>query len=185
MQKMLVRVVAFLIISLIFCVSGVLAANDEVSICVTYKKQSGFSTNQFAIWVENAHGDYIKTIYVTSFTAGGGFSKRPASIPLWVSNSGIKNQAARQVDAFSGPTPKSGRLCYGWDLTDTEGNRVADGDYNILVAGTVGENDQIIYAGSITVSDMPVKINPVAKFSSKKAEKSQMLTNLEIVYVVE
>ena len=34
--------------------------NQSIEISFLYSKVSGFSSNQYAIWVENENGDYIK-----------------------------------------------------------------------------------------------------------------------------
>ncbi|MDD4311260.1 MAG: DUF2271 domain-containing protein, partial [Eubacteriales bacterium] len=101
--------------------------DDIVAITFDFQKQSGYATNQFAVWIEDADGNLVKTLYVTQFTANGGYEKRPDAIPAWVERSGIAKDNAQ--DATSGATPKSGLLRYVWDLTDEAGARVADGTY--------------------------------------------------------
>ena len=40
----------------------------DVSISFDYKAMSGFSSNQFVLWIENESGDVMKTLFITSFT---------------------------------------------------------------------------------------------------------------------
>jgi len=93
--------------------------DDIVAVTFDFQKQSGYASNQFAVWVENANGKLVKTLYVTQFTVNGGYEKRPDAIPVWVKQSGLAQGIAQ--DAVSGATPKSGSLRYVWDLTDQSG----------------------------------------------------------------
>ena len=36
-----------------------------------YNKQPGPGSNQYAVWIENADGQVVKTLYVTEFTSKG------------------------------------------------------------------------------------------------------------------
>jgi hypothetical protein len=62
---------------------------------------------QVAIWIEDASGNYLSTIYITKRTGTGswrgGGDGRPESLPVWSHTHG-----AEPVDAVSGATPKSG-----------------------------------------------------------------------------
>jgi conjugal transfer/entry exclusion protein len=51
-----------------------------------FTRQSGHATNQFAVWIEDAQGQYIKTLYAANFTARGGWSRRPASERSMIEN---------------------------------------------------------------------------------------------------
>ncbi|MCD8029788.1 MAG: DUF2271 domain-containing protein [Bacteroides sp.] len=47
----------------------------KLEITVDYKRQDGRGSNQYAVWVEDAVGNLVKTLYVTQFTADGGYKK--------------------------------------------------------------------------------------------------------------
>jgi hypothetical protein len=118
-------------------------------ITFSYKKLSGSASNQFAIWIENSQGEYIKTLYATRFTANGGWSRRSSSIPMWVKQSELSNMASAEVDAVSGATPKTGTLTYAWDGTDRRGAIVPEGNYVIILEATLRWENQVYYRAPV------------------------------------
>ncbi|MDR2037847.1 MAG: DUF2271 domain-containing protein [Bacteroidales bacterium] len=52
--------------------------NGVLEITVSYVRQSGHGSNQYAVWIEDSVGKLVKTLYVTQFTAKGGYVRRPA-----------------------------------------------------------------------------------------------------------
>ncbi len=130
--------------------SAVQRDDDIVAITFDFSKQSGYASNQFAVWIEDANGKLVKTLFVTQFTANGGYEKRPDAIPVWVARSGIAQDTAQ--DATSGATPKSGSLRYVWDLTDETGARVADGTYTYYVEGTLRWKNHVLFSGEIDLN---------------------------------
>jgi hypothetical protein len=116
-----------------------------------YQSQRGAASNQFAVWIEDADGELVKTLYATAFTANGGYEIRPDSILNWVAKSGLPDMPKAQVDAITGATPKSGKLAYVWDLTDGDGDAVPDGDYAFVVEGTLRMKNFVLFEGDIAV----------------------------------
>lgn len=57
--------------------------SGKVEIKFNYEKRAGIASNQFAVWIEDEDGNFIKTLYVTRFTGNGGYKKRPDALPLW------------------------------------------------------------------------------------------------------
>ena len=76
---------------------------------------------QFAIWIEDAAGEQIRTVWVTEKTAAGswgGKTVRPVSLPYWVSRwnteiggSGDPTPENPAADAVTGATPKQDLVC--------------------------------------------------------------------------
>lgn len=124
-----------------------------VTVSFPYVKQPGASSNQFAVWVEDSFGNYVKTIFVTDFTVFGGFETREDSVPEWVDKSGIRNGTGENLDAVSGATPQTGTEEYMWACIDEYGDAVPEGEYKILVEGTVKEESRVIYTAEITVGN--------------------------------
>lgn len=122
--------------------------DDIVAVSFDFTRQDGYATNQFAVWIEDANGVLVKTLFVTSFTAKGGFEKRPDAIPVWVERADV---SAGVPDGISGATPKTGSLRYVWDMTDQSGARVADGTYKFFVEGTLRWANQVLYSGEIVL----------------------------------
>jgi hypothetical protein len=145
-----------------------LAASGEVTVSFDYAKQSGSASNQFAIWIEDTDGNYVKTLYATRYTANGGYERRPDSIPIWVEKSG--------VDAVTSATPKAGPLSFDWDLTDKDGNTVPKGEYKILVEGTLRWKNQVLYSGVIDLAGEAAAIALTPEFTFAGADNQPALT---------
>ena len=157
------------------------SANVEISF--GYNKQSGFSTNQYVIWVEDGKGNLVKTIYATKFTAGGGWAKRPESIPLWVSKSGLSAMSKKDIDAFSGATPKAGTMNYRWDGTDKNGNRVAPGEYRIFLEATLRAENRVLYSALITLgSASPIEAEVRSLYFGSSDKERGMIENVKVTY---
>jgi len=114
-------------------------------ITFTFTRQSGSASNQYAVWIENAQGQHVKTLYATRWTAAGGYRSRPSSIPIWVSIFNLANASRDQVDAVSGVTPGTNTVTYTWDGTDSRGALVTNGDYTLVLEGTLRWENQVLY----------------------------------------
>jgi len=115
----------------------------------SFTRLSGSASNQFAVWVEDSQGRYIKTLYATRYTANGGWKRRETSIPIWVKKSGLSNLTNAQIDALTGATPRTGALTYTWDGTDSSGAAVQAGDYFLFLEGTLRWENQVLYRAPI------------------------------------
>ena len=125
----------------------------KVEVSFAYTKQNGMASNQFAVWIEDAQGRFIKTLYATRFTAAGGWERRPLSIPQWVKRSNLAGMNKTQIDAITGPTPKSGNLRYTWDGTDSTGRTVSAGEYRVFVEATLRNENQVIYTATVKLGE--------------------------------
>jgi hypothetical protein len=146
-----------------------------VTISFDYQKQSGYASNQFAVWIEDGNGALVKTLFATRFTATGGYRTRPDAIPLWVERAGLANKP--NVDAFSGATPKSGQLAYSWDLTDESGKRVPDGTYRFFVEGTLRWKNRVLYSGELALNGEPVMAAAEAQYIYEASSDAPALTD--------
>lgn len=148
--------------------------NDIVTISFDYAKQKGYATNQFAVWVEDESGKLVKTLFVTEFTAKGGYEKRADAIPTWVDRANLSTRA--EADAVSGATPKSGALRYVWDLTDENGVRVLEGTYTFVVEGTLRWKNQVLYSGTITLNGAATTAEGSAEYTFAASDDAPALT---------
>jgi len=160
---------------LIFALTAIYAETNKVEISFTFTKQNGFASNQFAVWIEDARGNYIKTLYATKFTAAGGWKKREMSLPVWVKQSKLSEMTKTQIDAVSGPTPKNGLLKYNWDGTDAAGKAVSPGEYKVKVEATLRNENQALYTASVKLSNLTTA-------DEKKAGSVNIKTEAEVVY---
>ena len=81
---------------------------------------------QTAVWVEDAEGEFVKTIYVSGFS---GYAKeKQINLPVWAKSSEFVD-----VDAVTGASINLGHHVYVWDVTDHKGVKVKQGQYKVLV----------------------------------------------------
>jgi hypothetical protein len=166
-------------------------AEGKVTVSFDYEKQSGYASNQFAVWIEDVDGVLVKTLYATQFTATGGFSLRPDSIALWVKKSEVASLPSESVDAITGATPKSGHLEYVWDISD--GEAVPAGDYRFVVEGSLRWQNSVLCSGMIAVGNTAdvAKTDPKYTFSttetqpalSEASPEANMIRNVAAAFV--
>ena len=147
---------------------------DIVAVTFDYQKQTGFASNQFAVWIENEDGALIKTLYATRFTASGGYRDRPDAIPVWVERSGLSEMT--DVDAITGATPKSGSLRFVWDLTDTSGQRVPDGSYRFFVEGTLRWKNRVLFSGELLLDGGAASAEAAPAYTYATSDEQSALT---------
>ncbi|PKV50295.1 uncharacterized protein DUF4405 [Aquimarina sp. MAR_2010_214] len=121
--------------------------NHEISI--ELKKGEGFQYPLFAVWAEDAKGNYIETLYISRVISSSTFDygkkvgenwessivRRPEALPYWSHKRGIKASdglyiplnGAPDLDAVSGATPTSNFVMKSKTNFDTNSN------YRILV----------------------------------------------------
>lgn len=171
---------------LIMFINNISAQNDrKLEITVSYEHQDGMGSNQYAVWIEDSVGKFVKTLYVTNFTAKGGYISRPGCIPQWVEKAGAKNLSEEQIDAFSGATPKTGNHTYIWDLTDEKGNKVTSGEYTFIVQGTYNfPESQVLFKGNIDLAAVDeVVIETTPEYSADETKNKGMISNVTAKYI--
>ena len=154
-----------------------------LKINVDYEKQPGHGSNQWAVWIENANEELVKTIYVTAFTADGGYIPRPACMPIWVSKAEPSNLSGEIIDSFSGATPTSGLQTYVWDLTDNEGNPVEKGTYIFIVEATLFGDSEAIFKAPITIGDKETSVTAEPLFTSEDDKNKEMIKSVSAEYL--
>ena len=122
---------------------------ESVSVTFDTQHQNTLASNQYAIWVENADGNLIRTLYVSDFTGNRrGYERRKDALNHWVTKADPSDLTDKQMDAVSGPTPEDGSHTFTWDLKDNDGNQVPAGIYRIRVEGTLYWQSNVVYTGS-------------------------------------
>jgi len=145
-----------------------------------FTRQGGPASNQFAVWVEDAAGQYIKTLYATRWTAVGGWQRRPTSIPVWVSRSNLGEKTSGQLDAVSGATGQTGRRTFTWNGTDSGGSLVPPGNYVIYVEGTLRWENQVMFRSTFSVGQGAVPAHTSVTFSGGSTAERGMLTGVTV-----
>jgi hypothetical protein len=170
-----------ILVLLLLSTATVLYADVEVDF--DYKAMSGFASNQFALWVENADSEVVKTLFVTDFTGvKRGYKKREQSLNNWVAVAKPVQMSDAEIDAISGATPKSGVQHFVWDLTDNQGKKVPTGKYLIKLEATLYQGSNVIYTGAVdsdnpTQGELEVKIERSEPTNNKNAS---MIQNVKI-----
>jgi hypothetical protein len=160
------------------------ALNAELNVTIDYEKQGGPGSNQWAIWLEDSEGALVKTLFVTRFTAEGGYEPRPACTPLWVSKAMPKDLPKEAIDAFSGATPASGEHKYVWDLTDSAGQPVGEGHYTLMVEATLYGDSEAIYMTPVEIGNEDWSFAPEAAYTLKDATNKGMIRAVNVSYRV-
>jgi tetratricopeptide (TPR) repeat protein len=106
--------------------SGPMAKAAQSFVSVTF--HMGFQDElapQTGVWVEDASGKFVKTLYVSGFA---GYAKeKQIDLPEW------GRKTAFETDGTTGASIDWGKHTFFWDLTDHNGKRVADGTYKVQV----------------------------------------------------
>lgn len=152
-----------------------------VTISFPYVEQPGEQSNQFAVWVEDENGTYIKTIFVTDYTAFGGYETREDLVPEWVDKSGVSKREREDLDAVSGATPQSGVEEYEWMCVDENGDPVPSGEYKILVEGSVKQDGRILYTTDITVGSKAMTAQGQPEYYELTGD-TDMIGNVTVEY---
>ena len=154
----------------------------RLEISFSYSKQRMVASSQFAFWIEDMDGNYIDTLYVTQWTAQGGYSYRPLSIPKWVSVASPSDMSSSEIDAISGATPRSGDYYVYWDFTDSNGNPVTGTQFQYFIEATMNNNDDVIYTGIITIGDETWEDVPTPVYSLQDSEYKDMISNVRVTF---
>ena len=154
----------------------------HLEVSFTYTKQRLIASSQYAFWIEDMDGNYIDTVYVTQWTANGGFSYRPHSIPKWVSAAQPANKSDIQIDAISGATPRNGDYVFTWDFTDYNGNPVTETEFRFFFEGTMNNEDDVLYTGVISTGTKQWSDTPAPIYTMQDSEYKGMLSNVRVSY---
>lgn len=123
--------------------------NTGTSLTLTFEKGKAHNHPLYAIWLADENGRFIQTLYVSESIGHGIFKRvsrktghwmageiqRPASLPYWAYQRGIKNEYGTylptpkqpEVDAYTGATPQTSFVMH----LKTE--RPLNGKYKIML----------------------------------------------------
>ena len=158
--------------------------NGVLNIRIDYEKQPGHGSNQWAVWIEDSEGNLMKTLFVTRFTADGGYVPRPTCMPLWVSKAQPERLSQEAIDAFSGATPLSGIQTCVWDLTDSDGNRVDAGTYMLMVEATLYGASEVIYKTPLAIGSKEWTLDLEPFYTSDDETNKEMIRSVGVEYLL-
>ena len=157
--------------------------NKTVQINFDYTKRDGFSSNQIAIWLEDANGNYIKTIYITDFTGRkSGWKKRNQSLSNWQKKSNAIKMSQADIDAVSKATPKQGNVNIVWDCKDNNGKLIKDGNYKIVVEATIYQDNNVLYTAEINIGNKANSQIAIPKYSKSEAKEIDIIKNVKVSF---
>ena len=178
------RISLFFILTILVLTSAMAqqAAQSAATVeaAFTYTRQSGAASNQFAAWIEDTQGKYIKTLYVTKWTSNGGYSKRPATIPVWVKKADPSKMTKPQIDAVSAATPQTGTVTFTWDGTDSKGAALPTGDYVLVIEGTLRWENQVYYRVPISLGKGPMTPKVNVEYVGDAAAERAMIKDVKV-----
>lgn len=180
--------VRFLLLLAILSVAAAVALAGEpagrVDIAFDYTTLGGFASNQFAVWVETERGEYVRSIFVTEWTPKGGWQKRPLSLATWVKSANVPGIDQYDINAFSGPTPKTGKMEFSWDCTHRD-KPVPDGRYRIRIEGTLRNENVVLFSSLVEVGGPSRKAEVTTEYLGEEIKDRGMIDNVKVEYVAE
>jgi hypothetical protein len=175
---------AFMLLFMCIIPAAFAQANDiarKVEVSFTFTRQSGFASNQFAVWVEDLQGTHVKTLYATKFTAAGGWQRQALSLPLWVKKSNLAGMDKEAIDALTGPTPKNDTLRYAWDGTDSGGRALPDGEYRVVVEATLRNENSALYTAAVKLGESGQATASI-QYSGRSSAERGMIGPVTVTY---
>ncbi|WP_141433394.1 DUF2271 domain-containing protein [Bacillus sp. 03113] len=146
-----------------------------VSINYNLHHLSRLASNQIAIWIEDEQGNYVKSLFATSFTANGGYEKRPESLPEWRKAANWEKAPKELVNKVSHPQQEAGDHTVYWDCTDDSGSSVPNGIYVFKIEGNIEWENRVIYSGKINIGDEKSKSSASAAYIPASAKEKGTL----------
>lgn len=147
-------------------------ATGRVTISYTLTRLSRIASNQLAIWIEDADGRYVRTLFVTDFTGRrAGWKRRPQTLPTWLQMAGVKEARQSDIDSISAATPASGGHTAVWDLEDRHGKAVAPGTYRYRIEANISWENTAMWTGTIEVGGGRTTSRAGVVYTPRDAEK--------------
>lgn len=159
----------------------VASTNGKTEITFPFEAQAGDSSNQFAVWIEDAQGNYVKTLAATSYTVRKGVQKTYL-LPTWVGKSKLAGMQKAEVDALTLATPKSGKQSFTWDGKDASGKMMPSGDYKYVVEGIRFMSNRVVYTGQIKLGKEAMTNVAKKEVIKDDGKNANMIGEVKAVY---
>lgn len=154
------------------CFAEASAPAGSVTVSYQFAWKPRIASNQVAVWIEDAAGAFVRTLFVTNFTGKrAGWKFRAQSLPGWVRAAGVAGRPQAEIDAVSGPTPRGGTQNVTWDLRDAGGKPVPAGLYTYRVEASIYREHEVTWSGTIRVGGGAGSSTAVPAWSSPAAER--------------
>lgn len=168
--------VSFFLVACVASFAQSTSLSGQVIVSYRFSHLVKTASNQYAIWIEDEHGAFVRTLFATDFVAKrGGWKLRPQAVPTWTKAADVRNASKNDIDAISGATPEDGSYTVDWDLRDEQGQMVPGGTYRYLIEGNIYWENRVLWSGTIVIGSGPQATNATATFSNPDAEKTGTL----------
>lgn len=154
-----------------------------VRVDLVWAEQRGHASNQLAVWIEDATGRHVRSLFATSFTAEGGWVRRPMSLPAWRAAAGWDDPPVGRLEAVSRPAPDSGPLSLYWDGLDETGTPAPPGTYRVRVEANLRWENRVEFTGELTVGDQPASVAPAPVFAPAPVPEQGLVTAVRAEYL--
>jgi tetratricopeptide (TPR) repeat protein len=122
---------------------------------------------QTAVWVEDAAGRHVKTLYVSGFS---GYAKeKQVDLPEFAERTKFA-----ETDGVTGASIDWGTHAYSWNLTDRGGKRVPPGEYTVRIEAS--------WWPSMRYETAEARIRVGGKAAGTSAPKEPLIPRFEIRY---
>jgi hypothetical protein len=158
-------------------------AAGTLAVKFDYTHYPTLATGQYAIWIEDADGRLVRTVFVTRFTGCGGYNNRPDCCPTWVSKANPQSHNSDEVDGYTGATPQNGRQQYVWDGKDDSGNVVTSGTYRVCIEGTLYWSSRVLFQGAFELGGESAQVTLTQENTSDEQTNRNMLSAVTAEYV--
>ncbi len=162
---------------------GIQRSLGVLEVSFEYVKQRTIASNQFALWIEDAEGNLVKTIYVTRFTGRGGYERRPDCLPTWVGKANPSSWPETMMATIATATPSGGLRVYTWDGRDEAGNLVAPGEYRFFLEANLYWANRVLYSASFHYGGESQEEIPLSVWYSGDDARREMIRNLRVRYI--
>jgi len=136
-------------------------------------------TYHTAMWLEDAQGKFVKTLYVSTELSNGEYKHGPC--PDWVKQAHWEKASKSEVDAVTSPTPNIGSASLAFDLAELG---VPPGDYQFKFQVHITSKANVLHAGTFTAGtgNADVKID-VSVGPGKLAVTDRFVRDVEVRYI--
>jgi len=122
---------------------------------------------QAALWIEDADGRFVKTLYVSGFS---GFAKeKQVVLPEFAERTKF------ETDGNTGASVDWGKNSYDWDLTGPSGKRVKSGAYTVVL--------EVSWWPSMRYETAEAKIRVGGKASETAVSREPLIPRLRVQYM--
>jgi hypothetical protein len=148
----------------------------------TYEKMPGSGSNQFALWVEDAEGNYVRTFFSTRFTSTGGWTYRENALPSWIQRFKPETRTDSEVDAITIQTPQSGAQSFSLPFVGEYGYPLPVGEYKIVLEATLRQEDQVVYEAVMNIGESVVTVEPEAQYKGSGTDDRGMIGDVVFTF---